>query len=146
MQWLAEVCVKRPVFATVLILVICVIGVFGYQKLGVDRFPKIDLPIVTVTTRLPGAAPEDVETEISDKVEEAVNTISGIDELRSISSEGVSLVFITFVLEKDSDVAAQEVRDRLNTVIADLPRGIDLPIVTKLDPDASPVLFIALQA
>ena len=145
MQWLAEICVKRPVFATVLILVICVIGIFGYQKLGVDRFPKIDLPIITVTTRLPGAAPEDVETEITDKVEEAVNTISGIDELRSISSEGVSLVFVTFVLEKDGDVGAQEVRDRLNTVIADLPRGIDLPIVTKLDPDASPILFIALQ-
>ena len=146
MQWLAEVCVKRPVFATVLILVICVIGAFGYQKLGVDRFPKIDLPIITVTTRLPGAAPEDVETEITDKVEEAVNTISGIDELRSISAEGTSLVFITFLLEKDGDVAAQEVRDRLNTVIPDLPKGIDLPLVTKLDPDASPVLFIALQA
>ncbi len=146
MQWLAEICVKRPVFATVLILVICVIGLFGYQKLGVDRFPKIDLPIITVTTRLPGAAPEDVETEITDKIEEAVNTISSIDELRSISSEGVSLVFITFLLEKDGDVAAQEVRDRLNTIIPDLPRGIDLPLVTKLDPDASPILFIALQA
>ena len=146
MQWLAEVCVKRPVLATVLILLICVIGAFGYQKLGVDRFPKIDLPIITVTTRLPGAAPEDVETEITDKVEEAVNTISGIDELRSISAEGTSLVFITFLLEKDGDVAAQEVRDRLNTVIPDLPRGIDLPLVTKLDPDAAPVLFIAMQA
>jgi HAE1 family hydrophobic/amphiphilic exporter-1 len=146
MQWLAEVCVKRPVFATVLILVICVIGIFGYGKLGVDRFPTIDLPIVTVTTRLPGAAPEDVETEITDKVEEAVNTISGIDELRSVSAEGTSQVFITFLLEKDGDVAAQEVRDRLNTVIPDLPRGIDLPLVTKLDPDASPVLFIALEA
>jgi multidrug efflux pump subunit AcrB len=144
MQWLAQLCVKRPVFATVLILVICVVGIFGYQKLGVDRFPKIDLPIITVTTRLPGAAPEDVETEITDKVEEAVNTISGIDELRSISAEGTSLVFITFLLEKDADVAAQEVRDRLNTVIPELPRGIDLPLVTKLDPDASPVLFIAL--
>src|SRR5438876_8272 len=135
MQWLAEVCVKRPVFATVLILVVCVIGMFGYQKLGVDRFPKIDLPIITVTTRLPGAAPEDVETEITDKVEEAVNTISSIDELRSISSEGVSLVFVTFLLEKDPDVGAQEVRDRLNTIIPDLPKGIDLPLVTKLDPD-----------
>ena len=146
MQWLADVCVKRPVFATVLILVICVIGLFGYGKLGVDRFPKIDLPIITVTTRLPGAAPEDVETEITDKVEEAVNTISAIDELRSISAEGVSLVFITFLLEKDGDVGAQEVRDRLNTVIPDLPRGIDLPLVTKLDPDASPIFFIAIQA
>src|SRR3981081_4370400 len=146
MQWLAEICIKRPVLATVLILVIGVVGCFGYGKLGVDRFPKIDLPIITVTTRLPGAAPEDVETEITDKVEEAVNTISGIDELKSVSAEGVSQVFITFLLEKDGDVAAQEVRDRLNTVIADLPKGIELPLVTKLDPDASPVLFIALRA
>jgi HAE1 family hydrophobic/amphiphilic exporter-1 len=146
MQWLAEICVRRPIFASVLILLICVIGFFGYTKLGVDRFPKIDLPIVTVTTALPGAAPEDVETEITDKVEEAVNTISGIDELRSISSEGVSQVFITFLLEKDVDVASQEVRDRLNAIIPDLPRTIEQPIVSKLDPDVSPVIYLALNA
>ena len=146
MQWLAKVCIERPVFATVLILVITVIGLFGYQKLGVDRFPNIDLPIITITTRLPGAAPEDVETEITDKIEAAVNTISGIDELRSISSEGVSLVFVTFLLEKNGDVGAQEVRDRLNQIIPDLPRDIDLPQVTKLDPDASPIAYLSLSS
>jgi len=146
MQWLAEVCIKRPIFATVLILLIGVIGLFGYSKLGVDRFPKIDLPIITVTTRLTGAAPEDVETEITDKVEEAVNTISSIDELRSVSAEGVSQVFITFLLEKDVDVAAQEVRDHLNAVIPDLPKNIDLPVVTKLDPDQAPIVYIALKS
>ena len=116
MQWLAKICIERPVFATVLILVIVVVGLFGYQKLGVDRFPNIDLPIVTITTRLPGAAPEDVETEITDKVESAVNTISGIDELRSVSAEGVSQVFVTFLLEKDGNVGAQEVRDGVAVV------------------------------
>ena len=146
MQWLAEICIKRPIFATVLILLVTVIGLFGYGKLGVDRFPKIDLPIITVTTRLNGAAPEDVETEITDKVEEAVNTISSIDELRSVSAEGVSQVFITFLLEKDVDVAAQEVRDHLNAVIPDLPKNIDLPVVTKLDPDQAPVMYIALKS
>jgi len=146
MQWLAEICIKRPIFATVLILLVGVIGLFGYSKLGVDRFPKIDLPIITVTTRLNGAAPEDVETEITDKVEEAVNTISSIDELRSVSAEGVSQVFITFLLEKDVDVAAQEVRDHLNAVIPDLPKNIDLPVVTKLDPDQAPVMYIALKS
>ena len=95
MQWLASICVRRPVFATVLILVIVVVGIVGYSKLGVDRFPNVDLPIVVVITALPGAAPEEVETEITDKIEEAVNTISGIDELRSISTEGVSQVFVT---------------------------------------------------
>src|SRR5450432_1192548 len=142
MQWLAEICIRRPIFATVLILLIGVIGLFGYSKLGVDRFPRIDLPIITVITRLPGAAPEDVETEITDKVEEAVNTISSIDELRSISAEGVSQVFVTFLLEKDVDVASQEVRDRVNTIIPDLPKNIDLPTVGKVDPGVSPVLYI----
>ncbi|AKV00761.1 RND multidrug efflux transporter [Labilithrix luteola] len=145
MQWLAEICVRRPIFATVLILLILVIGTAGYVKLGVDRFPNVDLPIVVVTTRLPGAAPEDVETEISDKVEEAVNTISGIDELTSISSEGVSQVIIRFVLEKSTDVASQEVRDRLQLIMQDLPKGIDLPTVQKMDPDASPIIQLALK-
>jgi len=145
MQWLAEVCVRRPILATVLILLITVIGVAGYAKLGVDRFPNVDLPIVVVTTRLPGAAPEDIETEISDKIEEAVNTISGIDELTSISSEGVSQVIIRFVLEKNTDVASQEVRDRLQLAIPDLPKGIELPTVQKMDPDASPVISMALK-
>ena len=146
MQWLAEICVKRPVLATVLILLITVIGVFGYSKLGVDRFPKIDFPMVSVTTRLPGAAPEDVETEITDKIEAAVNTISSIEDLRSVSAEGVSQVFVQFSLDKDVDVASQEVRDRLATVLGDLPKGIEPPIVGKLDPDLSPILYIALEA
>ena len=146
MQWLANVCVRRPIFATVLMLVILVIGAAGYTKLGVDRFPKVDLPIVVVTTRLPGSAPEEVETEITDKVEEAVNTISGIDELRSVSSEGVSQVFVTFLLEKDVDVAAQEVRDHVSAVIPQLPEGIDSPVVTKVDPDAAPILYIAVNS
>src|SRR5262252_3689171 len=145
MQWLAAVCVRRPVFASVLILVICVVGAAGYISLGVDRFPDVDLPIVVVTTILPGAAPEDVETEITDKVEEAVNTISGIDELRSITTEGVSQVIVTFVIDKDVDIGAQEVRDRLNTVLGDLPKDIDQPVVQKLDPDAQPILYFALR-
>ena len=99
MQWLAEVCVRRPVFASVLSLVILVVGTVFYKQLGVDQFPKIDFPAVVVLSRLPGASPEDVETEITDKIEGAVNTISGIDELHSISSEGVSQVIIQFVLE-----------------------------------------------
>jgi HAE1 family hydrophobic/amphiphilic exporter-1 len=146
MQWLAAICVRRPIFATVLILVICVVGLFGYTKLGVDRFPKIDLPMISVVTRLPGAAPEDVETEITEKIEEAVNTISGLDELQSITVEGVSQVNAVFLLEKNNDIAAQEVRDRINAILPDLPKGIELPTVAKLDPDAQPILFLALSA
>src|SRR5881296_1368484 len=146
MQWLAELCVKRPVFATVLILSLTVIGAFAFTRLGVDRFPKVDFPTVLVTTVQPGAAPEQIETEITDKIEQAVNTISGIDELRSTSSEGVSQVAISFVLEKETDVAAQEVRDKVNGVLPLLPRTIQQPRVDRFDPDAAPVLSLALSA
>jgi hydrophobic/amphiphilic exporter-1 (mainly G- bacteria), HAE1 family len=146
MQWLAALCVKRPVFATVLILSLTVIGIFSFTRLGVDRFPKIDFPTVLITTVQPGAAPEQIETEITDKIEEAVNTISGIDELRSVSSEGVSQVIISFLLSKDTNVAAQEVRDKVNSVLPQLPRTIQQPRVDRLDPDAAPVLSIAVSA
>jgi HAE1 family hydrophobic/amphiphilic exporter-1 len=145
MQWLAAICVRRPVFASVIMLVLTVVGAFGYLRLGVDRFPKIDFPVVMILTTLPGSAPEEVETEISDKIEAAVNTISGIDELRSISAEGVSQVIVSFVLEKDVNVAAQEVRDRVSAVLRNLPAGIDPPVVTKMDPDAAPVLTLAVS-
>jgi HAE1 family hydrophobic/amphiphilic exporter-1 len=146
MQWLAAISVKRPVFASVLVLALTVIGAFAFTRLGVDRFPKVDFPTIVVTTRLPGAAPEEVETEISDKIEEAVNTISGIDELRSTSSEGVSIVIISFLLEKDVDIAAQEVRDRVNRVISQLPHTIQQPAVEKFDPDSAPVTTLAVVA
>ncbi len=146
MQWLAALCVKRPVFATVLILSLTVIGAFSFTRLGVDRFPKIDFPTITVTTVQPGAAPEQIETEITDKIEEAVNTISGIDDLRSVSSEGISQVIVAFLLDKDTDVAAQEVRDRVNGVLPRLPKTIQQPRVDKMDPDAAPVLSLALSA
>jgi hydrophobe/amphiphile efflux-1 (HAE1) family protein len=146
MQWLANISVRRPIFATVLILLVSVVGVVGYFKLSVDRFPNVEIPMVSIITRLDGASPEQVETEISDKIEEAVNTISSIDELRSISSEGVSQVFVMFLLEKNVDVASQEVRDRLSTVLPLLPKGVDPPVVSKLDPDAAPVLFVAVTA
>ncbi|MFZ5896749.1 MAG: efflux RND transporter permease subunit [Myxococcota bacterium] len=146
MQWLASISVRRPVFASVLILVVLVLGVVGYFQLGVDRFPKVDFPTVAVITRLPGAASQEIESDISDKIEEAVNTIGGIDELHSVSSEGVSQVYITFVLEKDIDVASQEVRERVNAILSELPDGIDPPSVTKVDPDATPVLYVAVNA
>jgi hydrophobic/amphiphilic exporter-1 (mainly G- bacteria), HAE1 family len=146
MQWLASISVRRPVFATVITLSLTVVGAFAFTRLGLDRFPKVDFPTVVVTTRFPGAAPEEVETEVTDKIEEAVNTISGIDELRSNSSEGVSQVIVAFLLEKDGDVAAQEVRDRVNRVLPLLPRTIEQPTVEKFDPDSAPVMTLAVSA
>ncbi|WP_437779067.1 efflux RND transporter permease subunit [Sorangium sp. So ce1097] len=146
MQWLARVCVKRPVFASVLMLIIVVVGAAGYTRLGLDQFPDIDVPYVVVTTRLDGAAPEEVEAEISDRIEGAVNTISGIEELRSISTQGVSQVVVGFTLEKDADVAAQEVRDKINAVLPSLPKGIDPPIVSRIDLGAAPVLLVSVES
>src|SRR6266508_4676234 len=127
MQKNEEICVRRPVFATMLIMTLMVLGVFSY-------------------TRLPGAAPQEVETEITDKIEEAVNTISGIDELRSTSSEGVSLVFVTFELERNLDAAAQDVRDKINRALPNLPDNIEQPTIEKLDPDASPIMTISIAS
>jgi hydrophobe/amphiphile efflux-1 (HAE1) family protein len=146
MQWLASLCIRQPVFTWVMMLVFVVVGAFGYFSLGVDLFPKIDFPAIVVTTTERGAAPEEIETEVTDKIEGAVNTISGIDELRSTSSQGVSLVIITFNLDKDPDVAAQDVRDHINNVLPDLPKGIDQPVVSKVDPDASPILYVTLTS
>src|SRR5947208_15487241 len=146
MQWLAALCVRRPVFASVLILSLTVIGIFSFAQLGIDQFPNVDFPVILVTTRLPGAAPEQVETEVTDKVEEAVNTISGIDTLTSTSSEGVSQVVVNFTLDKNADIATQEVRDRVNRILPLLPRTVTQPIIDKRDPDAAPVLTVALTA
>jgi HAE1 family hydrophobic/amphiphilic exporter-1 len=146
MQKLAEICVRRPVFATVIILALTVIGGFSFFTLGVDRFPKIDIPTVTVTTTNIGAAPQEMETEVTDAIEGAVNTATGIDELRSSSSQGRSQVTITFDLSKDPDVATQEVRDKVNTVLNKLPESADPPIIQKADPDATPIILYSVSA
>ncbi|MFN0087857.1 MAG: efflux RND transporter permease subunit [Blastocatellia bacterium] len=146
MQKLAEICVRRPVFATMLIMTLVVLGVFSYNRLIVERFPRVEFPTVVISTILPGAGPQEVETEITDKIEQTVNTISGIEELRSTSSEGVSLVFITFELERELDAAAQDVRDKLNTALPLLPKTIEQPTVQKFDPDASPIMTVSLAS
>ncbi|WP_394829242.1 efflux RND transporter permease subunit [Pendulispora albinea] len=137
---------NRPVFTWVLMLTIIVLGGVAYTALGLDKYPKISFPVVAVTTTLNGAAPEEIESEISDKIEEAVNTIGGIDELRSTSNEGVSQVVISFDLDKDPDVAAQEVRDHVNNALPNLPKGIDPPVVSKFDADAAPILYVTVSA
>ncbi|HEY0407293.1 MAG TPA: efflux RND transporter permease subunit, partial [Pyrinomonadaceae bacterium] len=146
MQKLAEVCIKRPVFAAMIVLALVVVGAAGYFRLGVDRFPSVDLPTVIVRTSLPGASSEEIESEISQPIEEVVNTVEGIDQLRSVSTSGVSIVIVTFNLNRDIDTAAQDVRDRVSTVIRDLPADALPPVIQKFDNDSAPVLTIALSA
>ncbi|MBL9169788.1 MAG: efflux RND transporter permease subunit [Verrucomicrobiales bacterium] len=145
MQRLAEICLRRPVFASMLILSLVVVGSVGYWHLGVDRSPSVDLPTVNVRTTLPGASPAEVEAQVSQRIEEAVNTIEGIKELRSISGMGSSFIIVTFELNRNIEAAAQDVRERVATVVRDLPREADPPIISKLDNDQTPILSIALS-
>ena len=145
MQKLAEVSIRRPVFASMIILALVVVGAASYFRLGVDRFPSVDLPNVSVRTTLPGASPEEVETIISQPIEEVVNTVEGIDELRSVSGRGTSFVMATFNLDRDIDVAAQDVRDRVATVLNRLPNEVDPPVISKFNNEDSPILTIAVS-
>src|SRR5688500_18357795 len=113
MQRLAETCIRRPVFASMLIIALMVVGAASWLNLGVDRFPAVDLPSVRVRTVLPGASPEAVEIQITERVEESINAVAGLNELRSVSGAGVSQVLPTFELGRDIDAVTQEVRDRV---------------------------------
>src|SRR5262245_26985795 len=146
MQKLAEVCIRRPIFASMLILALVVVGAAAFMRLGVDRFPAVDIPQVRVRATLPGAAPEEMETEVAQRLEEAVNTVEGLDELRSISGAGATFIAGNFELDRDVDVAAQDVRDRVSGALVDLPPDLDPPLVAKFDNESSPVLTIALSA
>ncbi len=145
MQWLASVSVRRPVFATVIIVAMCVIGLVGYRSLGVDKFPKVDFPLITVTTFYPGAAPTSVESDVTKHIEAAVNTVAGLDTLTSISTEGVSLVIAQFVLEKDPDQATQEMEQRISAVLRELPETATKPETRKADPDAAPIAVLSVR-
>jgi HAE1 family hydrophobic/amphiphilic exporter-1 len=146
MKTLAAICIKRPVFASMLVLCLVVVGAATYSTLGVDRFPAVDLPQVFTRTTLPGASPEEVEVLVSQPLEEAINRVEGLEELRSVSGPGSSIVIATFKLERDINSATQDVRDRVAGVLSELPRDVNPPIVAKSDNDSSPVITIALSA
>jgi HAE1 family hydrophobic/amphiphilic exporter-1 len=129
-----------------LVLSLTVVGGFSYFSLGVDLTPKVDVPTVTVTTVNPGASAEEIETEITKRIEDAVNTISEIDEVRSNSVQGLSTVTVSFSLDKNGDVAAQEIRDKVSRTLQDLPETAETPVVTKFDPDATPILQLVVSA
>jgi HAE1 family hydrophobic/amphiphilic exporter-1 len=144
-MWISTTSIRQPVFTTMVIAAIVVFGLVAYLGLGVDLFPNVDFPIVTVTTVLPGADPQTVETDVTERLEEALNTISGIKSLRSQSSENVSIVIVEFELERDVAEAAQDVRDKVSTIRRDLPDDIDPPVIQKMDMDAAPIMAVALS-
>jgi HAE1 family hydrophobic/amphiphilic exporter-1 len=142
---LADVSIERPVFATMMILALLVLGLFSYFKLNIDQFPDVDFPYVTATTVLPGAGPEQIETDVTKKIEDAVNTIAGIDHIQSISQEGVSIVIIQFKLEVKGQQAAQEVREKIAAIRADLPTDIKDPVIQRLDPASQPIFTLTIS-
>ena len=143
-MWLADTSIRRPVFATMVILGLVILGVVSYPRIGVDLFPKVEFPIVNISTTLKGASPEVVDIDLTDKVEEAVNTINGVKTITSTSTEGRSTVIVEFNLERDIDLAVQDVREKIAAIRNRLPEDIDEPVIEKVDPDANPVIWIAL--
>jgi HAE1 family hydrophobic/amphiphilic exporter-1 len=142
---LAEACVRRPVFATMLVLVFVVLGAISYTRLGVSLYPDIDIPYTFVSTVLKGASVEEIETRVTKPLEEAVNQVEGIDQLTSTSKEGVSQVMVSFVLDRDGQQAAQDVRDKIAAALNALPPEIEPPIVVRFDLDSTPIMRIAVS-
>jgi hydrophobic/amphiphilic exporter-1 (mainly G- bacteria), HAE1 family len=138
--------IARPVFTGMLTLAILVFGIVAYPKIGVDQFPEVEFPVVTVTTVLPGADPESIERNVTKPLEEALNTLSGLDTLRSVNVDNVSQIIIRFDLERRVDVAAQDVRDKVQATLSKLPHEIDSPVVQKFDIGAAPVATLAFSA
>ncbi|KQC06042.1 MAG: hypothetical protein APR62_08610 [Smithella sp. SDB] len=143
-MWLADTSVKRPVFATMVIMALVVLGIVSYPSIGVDLFPKVDFPIVTVTTTLKGASPDVMDVDVTDRIEGAVNTINGVKTITSTSTESVSRTVIEFVLERNIDQAVQDVREKVSEIRNKLPDDIEEPRIAKVDPDAQPILYMNL--
>ncbi len=145
-MFLTRISVTHPVFATMMMVVLLVLGAFSYGRLGIDQFPNVDVPVVVVTTTYPGATPETVETEVTRPIEEALNTVSGLDEITSTSYEGRSVVIAQFKLEVESTTAAQDVRDKIAALEADLPEDTDKPVVARFNPSDEPILSVAVSS
>lgn len=143
-MWLADTSVKRPVFATMVIMALVVLGIVSYPSIGVDLFPKVDFPIVTITTTLKGASPDVMDVDVADRIEGAVNTINGVKTITSTSTESVSRTIVEFVLERDIDQAVQDVREKVSTIRSKLPDDIEEPRIAKVDPDSQPILYMNL--
>jgi HAE1 family hydrophobic/amphiphilic exporter-1 len=142
---ISEVCIRRPVFTWVLVAIPVVLGLVSYGSLGVDLFPNVDFPVCTITTSLQGASVEEMETSVTKPIEDIINTVSGIDEMRSTTTEGVSVVTVQFMLSKNGDVGTQEVRDKVNSILGTLPQGTETPIIDKFETGSMPVLTVAVS-
>jgi len=143
---LSDLSIKRPIFASVMMLALVTLGLFSYKRLAVEMFPNVEFPLISVVTTFPGASPETVEREVSKRIEESVNQIAGVKHVFSTSREGVSTVTVQFQLEQKVNDCAQEVRAKIGSIRGNLPESIDEPIIQKLDFNAAPVAALAVQS
>lgn len=143
-MWFTRISLKNPVLATMLMLAFVVLGVFSYQRLKVDQFPNIEFPVVVVTVAYPGASPEIVESEVTKKIEESVNSVAGINTLTSRSYEGTSVVIIEFQLHIDGRRAADDVREKVAAVRPTLRDEVKEPRVIRFDPASTAVWSLAV--
>src|ERR1700730_5925324 len=144
---LSELCVRRPVFATMLVMALVVLGIFSFRDLGVDLFPRADPATVNVSLSLPGASPDEMATSVVEPIEETLSSISGIDEMSSMRiSEGKAQITVKFVLERDINDAANDVREKVSSALRSVPPEMLPPVITKVDPDSDPVMSIVVSS
>ena len=145
-MFLSDLSIKRPIFASVMMLALVILGIFSYRRLAIDMFPDVEIPVLSIVTKYPGASPETVEREVSKRIEEAVNPISGVKHVTSTSRESVSTVVVEFNLEVKINEASQEARAKINAIRGDLPQGIEEPIIQKLDFSVMPIVSLAVRS
>jgi HAE1 family hydrophobic/amphiphilic exporter-1 len=145
-MFLSDLSIKRPIFASVMMLALVTLGAFSYKRLAVDMFPDVEMPVITIVTKFPGASPESVEREVSKRIEEAVNPIAGVKHVMSTSRESVSTVVVQFQLEVRINEASQEARSKIAAIRGELPQGIEDPIIQKLDFSAMPIVSLAVRS
>jgi HAE1 family hydrophobic/amphiphilic exporter-1 len=142
---LSDICVERPVFAFMLIMFLVVLGVSSFSQLGVDLFPRSDAATVNVKVDLPGASPEEVTSQVVMPLEEAIASVSGIDEMTARVSEGTANITVAFVLERSISEASDDVREKVSGAMRSLPPNVLQPVVTKADPDSDPVITLVMS-
>jgi HAE1 family hydrophobic/amphiphilic exporter-1 len=142
-MFLSNLSIRQPVFATMMVVTLVVVGIVSYFELKIDLYPNIDIPVISITTTYPGVAPETVETEVTKRIEEAVNPIGGIRHISSVTTEGISTVMVEFQLEKNINTALQEVQSKINGIRSQFPREVEEPVIQQFRVEELPILSIA---
>src|SRR5476649_438869 len=143
---LSELCVRRPLFATMLVMSVVVLGVFSFRDLGVDLFPKADPATVNVALQLLGTSPDELTTSVVEPMEETLSGVAGIDELSARMTEGTAMITVRFLLHRDINDAANDVREKVASAMKNVPPQLLPPVITKVDPDSDPVMSIVVSS